>query len=231
MYKIITGMSKKYYDHIGKDSVQTWLEYWPKKFTLTIYSEDKLDINHKRINVISLDTMDQEYHNFQSRTVKKLNDRSKIFAKKAWPIMENLKTSDGYLIWIDADVITTDFITEEWLESLLPKNMFSCHLGVPQNEFYSVETGFFIINLENKFKEFFLEKYKNIYYTRDFSLMKKPFDGDVFGRVITEMRAIEGFTFNDLSPSLNGRSPFNKILKGKMIHFKAKKKINFNKEI
>jgi hypothetical protein len=229
MYKIITGMSKKYYDRIGKKSISTWLEFWPETFTMTIYSEDQLDIKHERIKIVSLDTMDREYHDFQVSGVgRKLNDRSKTFAKKAWPIMENLKSDTGFLIWLDADVVTTDFVTEEWLDSLLSKEMFSCHLGVPQNEFYAVETGFFIINLENKFKNIFLDKYKNIYYTKDFSMMKKPFDGDVFGRVITEMRDISGFKFNDLSPSLEGRSPFNKIFRGKMIHYKAKKKRVFD---
>ena len=84
----------------------------------------------------------------------------------------------------------------------------------------------FIINLENNYKNIFLDTYKNIYYNRDFSNMKKPFDGDVFGRVITEMRTIDGFTFNDLSPNLKDFSPFNKIFKGKMKHFKGKKKNN-----
>ena len=227
MYQIITGMSKKYYDHIGQDMIKSWLEYWPTNLILTVYSEDDLRIDHPRIQIVSLSTMDQTYHDFQNHTSKKFNERSKTFAKKAWPIMENLKNDQGKLIWLDADVITESEITLSWLDSLLAKNEFSCHLGVPQNEYYSVETGFFIINLENKFRNMFLEKYKTIYYTRDFSNMKKPFDGDVFGRIITEMRPIDNFKFNDLSPSLDSFSPFNRIFKGKMKHYKAKKKITF----
>jgi hypothetical protein len=42
----------------------------------------------------------------------------------------------------------------------------------------------------------FLKKYKDIYYNRDFSKMKKPFDGDTFGRIITEMRDINDFKFD-----------------------------------
>ena len=226
-YHIITGMSKTYFDHIGRDMILSWIKFWPKNFSLTVYSEDKLVIDSDRVNIISLDEMGREYKNFQDFNDGKLNHRSKTFAKKAWPIIKNLELTEGRLIWIDADVITLDYIFEEWLDSLISTKDFSCHLGVPQDQYYSVETGFFIINLNNQYKDLFLEKYKNIYYNRDFSNMKKPFDGDVFGRIITEMRPIDNFKFNDLSPSLDSFSPFNRIFKGKMKHYKAKKKISF----
>jgi hypothetical protein len=97
-------------------------------------------------------------------------------------------------------------------------------LGVSQGTYYSVETGFFIINLNNKFKSLFLKKYKSIYYLRDFKNMFKPFDGDTFGRVITEMKDINGFIFQDLSSTLEKLSPFNKVFKNKMKHYKANRK-------
>ncbi len=228
MYNIITGMSLKYYEHIGKSMLETWEQYWPKEFSILVYSEDDLKfINTSRITYIDLNSIDSEYLKFQSEDFSKRDSRIKTFAKKAWPIMKNLEKNIGKLIWLDADVITQDYILKEWLDSLLQSNEFSCHLGVPQDQYYSVETGFFIINLENKFKEEFLKKYKEIYYNRDFSNMKKPFDGDTFGRIITEMRHIPGFRFNDLSPTLDKLSPFNKVFKNKMKHYKAKKKISF----
>lgn len=226
-YQIITGMSKSYFENIGQHMIESWLRYWPSNFNLKIYSEDNLNISNKRLEIISLDKFGIEYHNFQNSNIIKLNARSKTFAKKAWPIMSHLEKNTGRLIWLDADVITQDTITEEWLDSLLQPNDFSCHLGVPQDQYYSVETGFFIINLENKFKDEFLKKYKEIYYNRDFSNMKKPFDGDVFGRIVTEMRLDKNFVFNDLSPSLDSFSPFNKVFKNKMKHYKAKKKLSF----
>ena len=156
MYHIITGMSQNYYDLVGCHMISSWLEHWPKEFVLNVYTEDKLNLSHPRINIISLDTMGVEYHKFQNENLLKLNDRAKIFAKKAWPIMQNLKENTGKLLWLDADVITVGEITKEWLDSLLSKKDFSAHFGVFQSEFYSVETGFFIINRENKFKEDFL---------------------------------------------------------------------------
>ena len=45
-YSIITGMSKIYYDNIGKSMLESWLKFWPKSFELLIYSEDDMP-NHK----------------------------------------------------------------------------------------------------------------------------------------------------------------------------------------
>jgi hypothetical protein len=225
MYTIITGMSKTYYDNIGKSMLESWLKFWPRNFNLLIYSEDELSfLNSSNVRYVDLNSLGEPYIKFQKEDYKKLNSRIKTFGKKAFPIMKNLESNQGKLIWIDADVITLNCITIEWLDSLLPKNFFSCHLGVPQNEYYSVETGFFIIDLENKHKTEFLERYKNIYYNKDFSNMKKPYDGDTFGRIITEMKKITDFKYNDLSSKLEERSPFDRVFRNKMTHLKAKKK-------
>ena len=144
--------------------------------------------------------------------------------------MKNLEGDDGYLIWVDADVITEDYITEEYLKSLLPEDCFSCHIGVPQGDYYSVETGFFIIDKSNPFKEKFLEKYQYIYYNIDFSDMHKPFDGDTFGKVIRDLRKDTTFKYKELNGKKMGKSPFNKIFEGKMKHYKAKRKRDYNSE-
>lgn len=229
MYEIITGMSQKYYDLVGNYMLSSWLNYWPTDFTLTIYTEDDLKINHPRLKIVSLDTMDHRYHDFQKESRGKLNERSKIFAKKAWPIMKNLESSTGRLIWLDADVITVGEITRDWLDSLIDEEIhFSTHFGVYQSEYYSVETGFFIINRENKFKDEFLKRYKKIYYENDFSDMKKPFDGDVFGKVIRDMNGIENFFYRELNLNFDKLSPFNGTFKNKMVHLKAKRKYEKN---
>lgn len=233
MYKIITGMSRSYYDNIGKSMVESWLSYWPKEFELTIYSEDDISfLESSRIKIIHLNTLGEKYIKFQNADYKKskLKDRMKTYAKKAFPIIENLSLDSGKLIWIDADVITINKINVDWLDSLIAEDSFSAHLGCPQSVYYSVETGFFIINLENKFKDEFKKRYENVYYNLDFTNMKKPYDGDTFGRIITELKDIPGFNYTELSPDINIKSPFNLVFEGKMYHYKAKRKQGFEFE-
>lgn len=228
-YTIISGMSLDYYNNIGQAMVESWLRYWPKEYTLKIYTEDTLPINNNRIQIININNIDPMYTEFQNAKFK-LETRSKRFAKKAWPIMKNLDDNNGYLIWVDADVITEDYITQEYLDSLIPSDCFSCHIGVPQGQYYSVETGFFIIDKSNKFKDQFLDKYKYIYYNRDFSDMHKPFDGDAFGKVIRDLKTNKQFTYKELNSEKMSKSPFNHIFKNKMKHYKAKRKNTYNEQ-
>ena len=224
-YKVITSMSASYYEKVGKYMLRSWVKNWSPVFHLYVYSEDNIPFEHERVHHESLSQFGEPLQSFLSDVHS--NSRSIIFAKKAWPIMGNLKSSKGKLVWIDADVITEGAIYQAWLLNLIgvPSN-FSAHFGVPQNGYYSVETGFFIIDRTHPAKHLFLEKYSNIYYTRDFSNMYKPFDGDTFGRCITECKKeYEGFSYNELSPQPDKiLSPFNKVMKGKMWHLKAKHK-------
>lgn len=223
-------MSLQYYNEIGRHMIESWLKYWADDFNLVIYTEDELPIDNPRISIVSLDTMGQEYQDFQN-TKMKLERRTKTFAKKSWPIMKNLEIDKGRLIWIDADVLTEDYITKDWLDTLLPNESYSCHIGVPQGQYYSVETGFFIINLSHKFKEKFLNEYKRIYYEKDFTNLHKPFDGDIFGKVIKTLSEDKKFKYTELNNDFeNNISPFNGIFKNKMKHYKAKRKNIFKNE-
>lgn len=227
-YTVITGMSNDYFNLIGKRMLESWLIYWPENFSIIVYTEDDIDFDRPRIIFESLADMEPAYHKFQKAEVKKRERRAKTFAKKAWPIMKHLRNNTGRLIWVDADVITHNYVTKEWLDQLLLTEHFSAHLGVPQSQYYSVETGFFIINLENKFKNIFLDEYQRIYYERDFTGIKKPFDGDVFGKVITSLRNCPGFAFNELNAKYKTRlSPFDYVFRLRMKHYKAARKEKF----
>ena len=89
-YKIITGMSQEYFDNIGKLMLESWIQYWPSNFYITVYTEDIINFNHPRVIFESLDNMEQEYHDFQN-AIMKLERRTKTFAKKAWPIINCTK--------------------------------------------------------------------------------------------------------------------------------------------
>ena len=217
-------MSASYYEKVGKYMLHSWIRKWSPIFRLHVYSEDNIPFEHERVYKESLDQFGEPLQSFLNDTHS--NSRSSIFAKKAWPIMHNLKPSKGKLIWIDADVVTEGSITPGYIDRLLGVDNFSAHLGVPQQGYYSVETGFFIIDREHLAKDLFLKKYSNVYLNRDFSNMYKPFDGDTFGRCITECKEEhDGFSYHELSPKPDKvLSPFNKVFRGRMWHLKAKHK-------
>jgi len=215
-------MSNAYYEKVGNYMLRSWAKNWSPFFHLTVYTEDIIPFDHERIHCESLSQF-TELSAFLKE--EHSNSRCGMFGKKSWPIMHNLVPNEGKLIWIDADVITEGRITPQWIEALISNN-FSAHLGVPQYGYYSVETGFFIINRSHPSKELFRTKYRNIYMKRDFSNMHKPFDGDSFGRCVTECVAEDPkFSYNELSPKPDKvLSPFNKRFKRVMWHLKAKHK-------
>ena len=215
-------MSNAYYERVGNYMLRSWAKNWSPFFHLTVYTEDVIPFEHERIHYETLDQF-ADLNVFLNE--KHSNSRCGMFGKKSWPIMNNLIPNSGKLVWVDADVITEGRITPFWIDHLIG-DKFSAHLGVPQNEFYSVETGFFIINRSHPSKELFRTKYTNIYMERDFSKMYKPFDGDSFGRCVTECTAEDPkFSYNELSPRPDKvLSPFNKRFKGTLWHLKAKHK-------
>lgn len=236
---IITSQGKKQWESYGRYSIESFLKHWPKNCVLHVYTEDYNDIKHdsNRIKIIDLKKLDNEYLKFNNDpTVWR---RAKIFSHKAWAIMDILKNKkQGYLVWLDCDVVTKEPITKNWIIDLCPKKYISAHLGQYQHlrngkEIYSAETGCFILNLEHKLIDDFYNEYRRRYVERDWNNCKKPFDTDVFGNAMMLVKS-KGAVWNELSPdpTLLLLSPFNKSVIGeRLFHYKAKgKKVMEKKE-
>ena len=79
MIEVITSFDKRYYDLIGKESVDSWLKYWPSDMMLTCYVEEFRLPDHPRLKQISFDQLSPSYVEFQQSSE---NDRVKLFSKK-----------------------------------------------------------------------------------------------------------------------------------------------------
>lgn len=227
--EIITSFNEHYYNLIGKDSVTTWLEHWPKNLKLTCYVEEFELPNQKRIVQIPFTELGQDYLDFQASNE---NDRVKIFAKKAYSVIHAMKNSTAdRIIWIDADVITKEAITQEFLESLCPNDTLATFMGVqhhkvkgdPESEMvFSGETGFFVINKNHSDFVKFMVSYCDYYNQHKKENLRRFYDGDVFGAVVKSMPNTK---FNDLAANIkkNAKTPLKHTELGKYIHhFKSK---------
>jgi len=191
--EIITSFNQRYYDLIGKDCVNTWLKYWPKELTLTCYVEGFLLPKTERIKQISFDQFNQEYFDFQRSKEK---PQTKKFSKKAFSFIHAMENSTAdWIIWVDADVISTDHLPINLLESVLLNDCLSTHMGVVYFEtkdgrpgrWFVPETGFFAMHVRHeKFNEF-KEMYKKMYVNHEWSELRRPFDNDVYGYVFEKL--------------------------------------------
>jgi hypothetical protein len=238
--KVITSFDERYYNLIGKECVDTWLEYWPKELSLTCYVENFRLENTKRIEQIEFDQLPKEYFEFQE---SKFNDRVKIFSKKAYSVIhafENLEADR--IIWVDADVITFDKIPLAFLENLCPDDTLATFMGVQHHKIkgdetsplmFSGETGFFILNKNHKGFTEFSNRYKEYYNKRITKNLRRFYDGEVFGAVVEEFK--DKYKFFDLASTTGkkAKSPLKYTELGKKYirHYKSKhSKLDFTED-
>jgi hypothetical protein len=190
--EVITSFNSHYYDLIGSDAVQSWLQHWPHTMSLTCYVEDMQLPAQPRIKQIGFDQLGAEYQSFQSADVK---GRVHIFAKKAYSVIHAMYHSGAdRIMWLDADVITTRTVSQELLHSVMPDHVVSTHLGVTYTEdkkgrrgpWLVPETGVFVLNTGHVMFDLFRQEYARRYRERDFADLRRSYDNDVYGAVITK---------------------------------------------
>jgi lipopolysaccharide biosynthesis glycosyltransferase len=236
--EIITSFNQKYYDLIGKDCVDSWLKYWPEEYSLTCYVEEFTMPNHNRIKQIPFDNLPKEYFAFQNSNQN--NNREKTFAKKAYSIIHAFENVNAdRIIWIDADTITIQPIDTKLLLTCCPDDILATFMGVWHHKDkddlnselkFSVESGFFIVNVQHKGFKKFASRYREYYDKKITQGLRRFYDGEVLGAVILELK--NEFKFKDLCESFGKkyRSPLPHTDLGKyIVHYKSKGKKIFIK--
>lgn len=225
--EIITSFSEDYYNRIGRDSIETWLEYWPKDMTLNCYVEGNFEIiNDTRIKIIPFEVT--EYTKFLERG--KIGGQERKFAKKAFSFIHSMQTTGAdRIIWLDADVISIDNITRNFIESLLPREVLSTHMGVTYYEkkdgtpgrWYVPETGFFAVNTRHPMFAKFRDEYRRRYLEHDQQYLRRFYDNDVYGRVLEEINTDTFDLCRDFTKPY--KTPLRHTILGPYIHhYKAK---------
>lgn len=188
--QVITSFNQTYYDLIGKDSVDSFLQFWPEDVNLICYTEEMPPIIHNRIQCIDYTAFDADYFQFQESTY---NQSTKKFAKKAWSTMHAMDTvTNGWIIWLDADVITQQPLTHNLLGQILFANRSCAYLGVTYHtrkdgspgKWLVPETGFAAINTQHADFQAFRAEYRRRYIEQDFADLRRAYDNDVFGAAL-----------------------------------------------
>jgi hypothetical protein len=232
---VITSFDQSYYDKVGKHCLETMLQYWDPNIHIVLYVEDFELFNNSRFVKVPFEDLDPDYFVFQK---EKRKASEKTFAKKAYSIihaMENIETD--ILVWLDADVVTKKHITKEFIESLIPEDKLSTHLGVWHHAIkhdetsplmFSCETGFFALNKNHKHYDKFVKRYKERYVNREKEDLRRFYDGDVYGAVVKEFKEKE---MNDINPGMHKTPMSRSILKSYLVHFKhgLKRRDDFEK--
>lgn len=225
--EVITSFDQRYYDLIGNRCVSTWLEHWPQDMTLTCYVEDMHLAEQKRTRQIDFDELGSKYRAFQDTPLK---GRVHTFAKKAFSVIHAMHYSTAdHIMWLDADVLTIQSIDLALLEHVTSHDVVSTHMGVTYTEnrrgdtgsWLVPETGVFVLNTRHHRFTDFRTEYTRRYHDRDFAGLRRSYDNDVYGAVITDL----GIPSFDLCSGL--KKPYKTPLKHTILgpylhHYKAK---------
>jgi hypothetical protein len=225
-FEVITSFNQHYYERIGRDAVQSYLEHWSTP--LTVYAEDVVVPADPRVNVIDFRVLGDQYQDFQ--TDVDLSARCKTFAKKAFAVIHAMHNSNAdWLVWLDADVITKRSDPAAILHRILDQDCLAMYMGVTYTEHRDLkqghwlvpETGVFGINLRHKHTDSFRQEYQRRYVERDFSDLRRSYDNDVFGAVVADIKA----QYLDLCADLTKpyKTPLKHTVLGEYLqHYKAK---------
>jgi hypothetical protein len=192
--EVITSFNEHYYNLIGKDSLESWLTYWPENLTLTCYVEEFKLPKLKRIKQIDFSELDPAYEIFQH--TKGIGGQERKFAKKSFSFIHAMFNSNAdRIIWLDADVITKQKLPLELLMSILPENVLSTHMGVTYltakdgtpGRWFVPETGFFAVNTKHSDFLNFRNEYRRHFIEQDSTNLRRFYDNDVYGYVFEKL--------------------------------------------
>ena len=229
MIQVITSFNQLYYDLIGEDSVNSFLEHWPADLSLTCYVEEFQMPAHERIVQIDFSQLEPDYVQYQLDT--DLNQSMKKFAKKAYSFMHAMNTSKAeWIVWLDADVLTVKSLPIELLQRVLRPDHLAMYMGVTYytdksgnpGAWLVPETGIFAVNTRHADFDTFRAEYCRRYRDRDHADLRRFYDNDVFGAALA---VVPDAAVLDLCAGFKKsyKTPLrHTVLGDHLIHYKAK---------
>jgi len=229
MIEVITSFNQYYYDLIGQDSVRSFLEHWPQELSLTCYVEEFSLPENDRIRQIDFSQLDPDYRAFQLEPG--LNQSMKKFAKKAYSVMHAMHHSTAdWILWLDADVLTTQTVHIELLRRVLREQDLAMYMGVVYTldkqqrpgHWLVPETGVFAVNTRHLDFPAFRSEYCRRYHERDYTALRRFYDNDVFGIALGSVPGASVFNLCSEFTKKYKTPLRHTILGDHLMHYKAK---------
>lgn len=191
--KFITTFSNSGYHVYGKKWIDSFVEKTQKypNIVAKIYVNgmDTSSITQDKIEVVDFDLNIPQHKEwlrlFNSQSIHDQwnKDLAIKFAFKSFVMLTELKqTTEGYVIWLDADCVFMDDDFDGWPEYLLNNTFVAC-----QREHGSehVESGIIIFDAEHQDKQKYIDKFESLYMLpEEFNNFGQFFDGFAVGRTL-----------------------------------------------
>lgn len=231
-YTFVTSTNRKYWQEIAEYNLKSWDKFLPKDSSIHVFSEDKIDHNNLSSRFLFHNLYDESpdllnfitkykdnpHLNNPSTGTKSFKWKGVKFAHKTYSIFSAKKyVNDGWLIWLDNDILIHETVTKEYLSQILPSSSSVVYLGRPS--MYS-ECGFVGYNLNKNIAHVFLEKFEAVYNSGEIESLQETHDSYVFDYVRNLLNDTSFYNLNKHSET--NKPPFPRTrLKETMVHTKG----------
>lgn len=225
--ELYTSQSLSYFNDIGKYSLASALKYLPANSSIILTTEDynifpKLN---PRIKVLDLYSINNGFKEFENRWTGKTMAKVINFAKKGYTVLYAIENSSAdVMMWLDADAFIKQPLDDSWINTILLRNL-GAQMGVTHDSGeFTVESGFFLMNLKHPGKKDFAKFYRDYYDNDRCENMGRFYDSNVHGHVLKDCEKI-GHTFTEMNLRKKGNTPIRgSLIENHIGHFKGKSK-------
>ena len=228
--QVITTFSYDGYQLYGHRMIETWLQYWPSNYHLTVYTESyELDEKNERIKNINLLNCSPELTTFKLRSQQLLDqatDSKQIkriqktikWCHKLYAIKHALNTPSNYLLYLDGDTYTTSAIKKNLIKNLVIDDLFAVHFESLKGTLH-FESGLIAFNQLHPMMEIFKSQITSGYDSLDIYNMPKTWDGFWLAHLYQTLN----LPVRNLAENAIGVF-CNPLIRGKIIHDIGKRK-------
>jgi hypothetical protein len=209
MVTVITTFSEQGYDVYGKRWIASVIKNWPADTRVVIYTDFNLAIPADNFVIKQFDAEFPYHSKFKQLVINTFNKDDKAinighktikFSFKGFVICKELLIATGnYLVWLDGDVETLDSITHDDFVKQLNLNFLACQTEKQTHRYPHIESGILIFDCLHPVTNVFQKQFEEYYYTDKLFKLKKPYDGYIIGKVLTENKML----FTDFNKNIS----------------------------
>lgn len=206
-YSVCSTIHTEGYNKYAKENFESFDKFWPKQIHLNLFMEGEYNpVLSNRFNYYDFFKEEPELKKFLKRNknrswvptekLKAYKRNWRKFSFKSFAMYRASKIVDTeYLIWLDADITTTQPLEKSLLDFYTDENKFCSYLNRNNHKknklgmryLLSSETGFIIFNLKHPYAEEFFERFIDYYKTDKIFNLYEVTDNFILDTVIKQM--------------------------------------------